>query len=126
MQNRNWLVKTRQTRQLEQTDFIQSLVYKVGYGYPLYSLLLTPIHPFSMAPKRKSDTLELLVSSDSDEYTPNTLERTSKKPRASDATDVSSSSASSSKDVVSSAPRSWRDVKLEHEDDVRSLLYLIN
>jgi len=69
-----------------------------------------------MAPKRKSDTLEPLVSSDSEENTLDTLERTSKKPRASDATDVSSSSASSSKNVVSSALRSWRDVKLEGED----------
>ena len=71
-----------------------------------------------MAPKRKSDTLEPLVSPDSEANTLNTIERASKKPRASDATDVSSSSASSSKDVVSSTPRSWKDVKLEGEDDV--------
>jgi hypothetical protein len=74
-----------------------------------------------MAPKRKSDTLEPLEVN-----TLTTLERTSKKPRASDATDVSSSGASSSKDVVSSAPRSWRDVKLEGEDEVCPLSHLMS
>ena len=77
-----------------------------------------------MAPKRKSDTLEPLLTL-AEANALNTLERALKKPRASDATDVSSSSASSSKDVVSSAPRSWRDIKLEGEDDgVSSLLYI--
>ena len=78
-----------------------------------------------MAPKRKSDTLEPPVSSDSESNTLNTLERDLKKPRASDATDVSSS-ASSSKDGASSTPRSWKDVKLEGEDEVCSLACLMN
>ena len=78
-----------------------------------------------MAPKRKSDSLDPQIS-DSEANTVNTLERAFKKPRASDETDVSSSSASSSKDVVSSKPRSWRDVKLEGEDEVCFLPYLMS
>ena len=74
-----------------------------------------------MAPKRKSDTLEPLASSDSEANGLTTLERAFKKPRASDATDVSTSGASSSKEDVSSTPRSWKDVKLEGEDEVCSL-----
>ena len=73
-----------------------------------------------MAPKRKSDTFESLASSDSEANGLTTLERAFKKPRASDATDVSSG-ASSSKEDVSSTPRSWKDVKLEGEDEVCSL-----
>ncbi|KIM48060.1 hypothetical protein M413DRAFT_219993 [Hebeloma cylindrosporum] len=63
-----------------------------------------------MAPKRKSDVLEpsLVDCPDS------TLERAFKKPRASDATDSSSSSSSK---ALSSTPRSWKDVKLEGEDE---------
>lgn len=78
-----------------------------------------------MAPKRKSDALEqpLVDSPDSGGNTLNTLERAFKKPRASDATEGSSSS---SKNGVSSMPRSWKDVKLEGEDEVCSLPYLMN
>jgi hypothetical protein len=79
-----------------------------------------------MAPKRKSDTLEqpLVDSPDSGGNTLNTLERAVKKPRASDATEGSTSS--SSKNGVSSMPRSWKDVKLEGEDEVCSLPYLMS
>lgn len=78
-----------------------------------------------MAPKRKSDTFEPLASSDSEANALTTLERASKKLRASDATDVSSG-ASSSKDVASSTPRSWKDVELEGNDEVCSLPYLMS
>jgi hypothetical protein len=70
-----------------------------------------------MAPKRKSDTLEPLDPSHPKTFQ-TTPERALKRPRASDTTDVSISS--SSKDEVSSKPRSWKDVKLEGEDEVRS------
>ena len=78
-----------------------------------------------MAPKRKSGTLEPLVSPDSGGNTLTTFERAIKKLRASDATD-GSSSASSSKDGVSPTPRSWKDVKLEGEDEVCLLPYLMS
>ena len=72
-----------------------------------------------MAPKRKSDTLEPSLVGSPDSGAKNLTERAFKKPRASDATDGSSSS--SSKDEVSSTPRSWKEVKLEGEDEVCSL-----
>ena len=77
-----------------------------------------------MAPKRKSDQVDLDLTGTYSMDENNQAVAPTKKPRKLDASNVDPSSSTSDKNgkEKSTKPQSWQDVKLDGEDEVKNIM----